>query len=192
MEAVDATMSTPLHCASWKGHVKVVERLLAAGANPLAVTESGWTPLHSAAYRGHAQVAQRLLETGRLDPRQRDLMGYTPLELAEDLEVIKLLRDALLTATHDIGFDSAPEEQEPQASVSEEDALSGEPQARRSPAPRQRVDVNANLGLPADATDVEVPSLVPPLPPSPVLLSARTPLISWRSALGARLPARGS
>ena len=65
MEVVDATMSTPLHCAAWKGHTKVVDQLLTAGANPLAVTESGWTPLHSAAFRGHAAVAELLLDAGK-------------------------------------------------------------------------------------------------------------------------------
>jgi ankyrin repeat protein len=65
MEVVDATMSTPLHCAAWKGHTKVVDQLLTAGANPLAVTESGWTPLHSAAFRGHAAVVELLLDAGK-------------------------------------------------------------------------------------------------------------------------------
>ena len=59
-------MSTPLHCAAWKGHAGVVGQLLAAGANPLAITESGWTPLHSAAFRGHAPVAELLLDAGEL------------------------------------------------------------------------------------------------------------------------------
>jgi hypothetical protein len=58
LEAIDASLSTPLHCACWKGHTDVVEKLLEKGANPLAVTESGWNPIHSAAFRGHAAVVK--------------------------------------------------------------------------------------------------------------------------------------
>jgi ankyrin repeat protein len=87
VEATDSAMCTPLHCACWKGHLDVVEHLLEAGANPQALTESGWSPLHTAAFRGHALVAEFLLKNTDIGAGQRDLMGYTPLELAEKEEV---------------------------------------------------------------------------------------------------------
>lgn len=61
----------------------MVEHLLQVGANSSALTESGWSPLHTAAFRGHANVAEVLLSHDEVDASQRDLMGYTPLELAE-------------------------------------------------------------------------------------------------------------
>jgi hypothetical protein len=94
IDATDAAMCTPLHCAAWKGHNDVVDVLLEAGANHMALTESGWTPLHTAAFRGHEGVTRALLGAG-VDPRQRDLMGYTPFELAESEGIRALLRRAM-------------------------------------------------------------------------------------------------
>jgi hypothetical protein len=94
IDATDAAMCTPLHCAAWKGHNDVVDVLLEAGANHIALTESGWTPLHTAAFRGHEGVTRALLGAG-VDPRQRDLMGYTPFELAESDGIRALLRRAM-------------------------------------------------------------------------------------------------
>ena len=94
IDATDAAMCTPLHCAAWKGHNDVVDVLLEAGANHIALTESGWTPLHTAAFRGHEGVTRALLGAG-VDPMQRDLMGYTPFELAESDGIRALLRRAM-------------------------------------------------------------------------------------------------
>lgn len=41
---------TPLHVASYGSNVEVVERLLAAGASPLARDQQGWTALHLACH----------------------------------------------------------------------------------------------------------------------------------------------
>jgi Ankyrin repeats (3 copies) len=53
VEARDSDGSTPLHCATWKGHQNVVVVLLDAGADVNAVNQNGhWgtTPLHAAAH----------------------------------------------------------------------------------------------------------------------------------------------
>ena len=94
IDSIDASMSTPLHCACWKGHSEVVEKLLEKGANALAVTESGWNPIHSAAFRGHADVVKILLTQTNLNSAQRDLQGFTALELTDSDTVASLLEEA--------------------------------------------------------------------------------------------------
>ncbi|XP_027357725.1 uncharacterized protein LOC113867015 isoform X2 [Abrus precatorius] len=54
---------TPLQIATWRNHVPIVRRLLAAGADPNARDgESGWTSLHRALHFGHLAVASILLQ----------------------------------------------------------------------------------------------------------------------------------
>jgi ankyrin repeat protein len=61
----------------------VVDRLLAAGADPAAAEPDGWAPLHTAAMTGHVPLARRLLAAGA--PREGRLLGCrggSPLALA--------------------------------------------------------------------------------------------------------------
>jgi len=55
---------TPLHRASYSGHVDVMRELLNAGADPSATTMEGWTPLHSACRWNQAAGAELLLAHG--------------------------------------------------------------------------------------------------------------------------------
>ncbi|ONK74270.1 uncharacterized protein A4U43_C03F4530 [Asparagus officinalis] len=56
---------TPLHIATWRNHVPIVKRLLAAGADPdVRDGESGWSSLHRALHFGHLAVASVLIESG--------------------------------------------------------------------------------------------------------------------------------
>ncbi|XP_019702667.1 uncharacterized protein [Elaeis guineensis] len=56
---------TPLHIATWRNHVPIVKRLLAAGADPDARDgESGWSSLHRALHFGHLAIASALLQFG--------------------------------------------------------------------------------------------------------------------------------
>lgn len=56
---------SPLHIATWRNHVPMVKRLLAAGADPNARDgESGWSSLHRALHFGHLAVASVLLQHG--------------------------------------------------------------------------------------------------------------------------------
>src|SRR5215813_9364010 len=81
VDARDTDGSTPLHCATWKGHPEIVEALLAAGADVNAVNQNehwGTTPLHAAAHANQAQIAQLLIDHGA-NPKARDNEGRTPL-----------------------------------------------------------------------------------------------------------------
>ncbi|XP_027350889.1 uncharacterized protein LOC113861959 isoform X2 [Abrus precatorius] len=56
---------TPLHIATWRNHIPIVRRLLAAGADPDARDgESGWSSLHRALHFGHLAVGSVLLQHG--------------------------------------------------------------------------------------------------------------------------------
>lgn len=73
--------STPLHCATWKGHQEIVAFLLDAGADVNAQNRNehwGTTPLHAAAHANQAAIAQLLIEHGA-DINAQDLNGKTPM-----------------------------------------------------------------------------------------------------------------
>jgi ankyrin repeat protein len=81
IHARDTDGSTPLHCATWKGHQKVVELLLNEGANVDAVNQNehwGTTPLHAAAHANQAKIAQLLLDHGA-NVKAKDMEGRTPM-----------------------------------------------------------------------------------------------------------------
>ncbi len=81
LNARDSDGSTPLHCATWKGHPFVVATLLEAGADVNAVNQNehwGTTPLHAAAHANQAAIAQMLLDHGA-DLKAKDMEGRTPM-----------------------------------------------------------------------------------------------------------------
>ncbi|CAA3000647.1 Ankyrin repeat family regulator of chromosome condensation (RCC1) family isoform 1 [Olea europaea subsp. europaea] len=72
---------TLLHIATWRNHVPIVRRLLAAGADPNARDgESGWSSLHRALHFGHLAVACVLLQSGASITLE-DLKSRTPVDL---------------------------------------------------------------------------------------------------------------
>lgn len=87
-------MATPLHYATVHGHMAIVERLLAKGADTELTDANGETPLHDAAAFGRVEVGQTLLtheaQVNSLTPEEQ-----TPLDYAIDAnaeEMIELLR----------------------------------------------------------------------------------------------------
>src|SRR5687767_6697408 len=71
-----------LHHAAGRGHLAVVELLLAAGATPDKRAHDGSTPLHEAAARGHLEIARLLIAAGA-DPNARTNSGYGPWSAAD-------------------------------------------------------------------------------------------------------------
>ena len=81
IKARDTDGSTPLHCATWKGHLEVVALLLKSGADVNAINENehwGTTPLHAAAHANQAAIANLLLEHGA-NVKAKDKEGRTPM-----------------------------------------------------------------------------------------------------------------
>ncbi|XP_073323441.1 ankyrin repeat domain-containing protein 49 [Pagrus major] len=72
---------TPLHRASYSGHVDVVSALLSTGSKVNPRTIDGWTPLHSACRWSRVTVACLLLQHGAELNAQTN-GGLTPLHLA--------------------------------------------------------------------------------------------------------------
>jgi len=81
VNARDKDGSTPLHCATWKGHQDVVAFLLKAGADVNAQNQNehwGTSPLHAAAHANQPGIAQLLIDHGA-DVNAKDGEGRTPL-----------------------------------------------------------------------------------------------------------------
>jgi len=74
-------MSTPLHWASYSGHVNVVRYLLEHGANVTAQCEDGSMPLHWASKKGRVTVIRVLLQH-KADANAQDKNKSTPLHRA--------------------------------------------------------------------------------------------------------------
>jgi ankyrin repeat protein len=96
----------PLHWASLKGHVKVVNELLEHGADTESTTIPGWKPLHYAALKGHLAVFNELLSSGA-NMEATNSQGNTPLHFASwnvHLAIVKALLNSganILAANND-------------------------------------------------------------------------------------------
>ena len=82
VHARDDEGATPLHVASARGRVDVVEFLLSRGASADAADHQGCTPLHLAAEQNHARVARRLLADGGANVSARNAQGNMAAHLA--------------------------------------------------------------------------------------------------------------
>ncbi|KAJ0704627.1 putative regulator of chromosome condensation 1/beta-lactamase-inhibitor protein II [Helianthus annuus] len=72
---------TALHIATWRNHIPIIKRLLAAGADPNARDgESGWSSLHRSLHFGHLAVASILLKS-EASVSIEDSKSRTPVDL---------------------------------------------------------------------------------------------------------------
>ncbi|KAK5772905.1 hypothetical protein PVK06_049207 [Gossypium arboreum] len=85
---------TPLHIATWRNHLPIIQRLVAAGADPDAKDgESGWSSLHRALHFGHLAVASILLQSGASITLE-DSKCRTPIDLLSG-PVLKVFESGL-------------------------------------------------------------------------------------------------
>uniref|UniRef100_G1TG85 Ankyrin 1 n=1 Tax=Oryctolagus cuniculus TaxID=9986 RepID=G1TG85_RABIT len=84
---------TPLHVASFMGHLPIVKTLLQRGASPNVSNVKVETPLHMAARAGHTEVAKYLLQNkAKVNAKAKD--DQTPLHCAARIghtNMVKLL-----------------------------------------------------------------------------------------------------
>ncbi|KAJ8667125.1 hypothetical protein QAD02_008787 [Eretmocerus hayati] len=78
----DESGKTVLHCASWKGFLKIVKILIEFNANVNAQTTNGFTALHYAIQNDHKEIVEILLKSGADLYRTLVLDQNTPLHLA--------------------------------------------------------------------------------------------------------------
>ena len=84
---------TPLHAASWHGHLDAVSLLLDHGADVNLTNEHGRTPLCEAYYGRHLEVMQLLIERGAVVDVQYDDVGLLTHDASYmgETEAIRLL-----------------------------------------------------------------------------------------------------
>ena len=86
---------TPLHLASYTGHIDIVKYLIEGmGCDVACRNKLGNTPLHAAAFKGALDIVQYLIVERGCDPMIRSLTGLTPLHFAcqqGHLNVVKYL-----------------------------------------------------------------------------------------------------
>jgi len=91
---------TPLHWASEKGHLELVKYLIEEQKAQVDVpAKHGCTPLHWASLRGHLEVVRYLIERGAL-PNLQNSSCRTPMDLAKNPEIVKLLAPKSLFASY--------------------------------------------------------------------------------------------
>lgn len=90
---------TPLHLASFFGHLEAARILLKAGADVNAVSNNSLTntPLHAATAGKHAEVALLLLDHGAKTDTT-DAGNYTPLQIATENQ-LKAVVERMTTAS---------------------------------------------------------------------------------------------
>ena len=87
--AEPARADIPLHAAALVGDLAVVEKLIAAGANPNTHTNFGSTPLHYAAENNDNPAIVEVLIAGGANPNARDADGRFPFDHAKNNKALQ-------------------------------------------------------------------------------------------------------
>ena len=99
---------TPLHYAVGEGHKKIVELLIAKGADVHEKAKDGTTPLLIATLLGHKEIAELLIAEGA-NVNAKDMNGLTPLHRAtyqgyKEIAELLIAKGADVNAKDDIGY----------------------------------------------------------------------------------------
>ncbi|XP_038068154.1 ankyrin repeat domain-containing protein 27-like [Patiria miniata] len=105
----DARGNTPLHYCCLNGHVKPAKFLIKHGANVNQTNHRGNTPLHEAARWNFGQAVRLLIEEGHANPFTRNKAQLMPIQLTQNDEVVKILRNAALNADQGLDEVSSPD-----------------------------------------------------------------------------------
>ncbi len=94
--AANSRGETALHAAARSGNTRLIERLLKAGADPMAKDNSGWRPLEMATTSAHPDAVKLLLAAGAEVTAVKNACGSSSaLDIAKRMqnqELIQLLR----------------------------------------------------------------------------------------------------
>ena len=97
----NSLQATPLQSAAAGNHLRIVDLLLAHGADPNCREQGGFTPLHAAAQNGNLDMIRALIFGGAdLDARSND--GKLPVDVALEAsqeEAAKLLLEGITRRT---------------------------------------------------------------------------------------------
>ena len=87
---------TPLHWASYKGHLQMVWLLLKLGMSPLDIDMYGNTAVHQASAAGHIKILECFLSRG-VDVEVLNARSHSPMDLATETETKALIAKATKT-----------------------------------------------------------------------------------------------
>ncbi|XP_078607974.1 uncharacterized protein LOC144879950 isoform X1 [Branchiostoma floridae x Branchiostoma japonicum] len=155
VNAKDFAGWTPLHEACNHGYYEVAKMLLQAGANVNTQGLDDDTPLHDAASNGHPhQIVELLLKHGA-DPLQANTKGKTPIDVADNETVERLLKSETIASSSD-SSDSldvkSPTSPESLASLNDEAPTTGKKSGDRERKHAEGNEYSAEEAEPGGAT----------------------------------------
>lgn len=99
VDELDDDGLTALQRSCFIGNLKLVQLLVTYGANIHIQDREGWSVLHASAVAGNYSILRYLISTGA-DVSVRNDLGQLPIDLANDLNSIIVLLEAMIKAGH--------------------------------------------------------------------------------------------